>query len=178
MPIITPSTSTTGYGAGTSGVAYKPGTTTIEHVYLDSTLSPTIRLTEGTGGITFLPLPGSGIQLASAGTLGNGESPDIAYYTTDQHWYAVISSTDNSGLIETRILRAIDVNSLVGSWQVLGVINMAVTGFQWNHNPGLAKNADSTLYVDGSGYAYTLFGAGSARPNVNDWEIAQARFIP
>ncbi len=177
-PIVTPSTSTTGYGAGTSGVAYKPGTTTIEQVYLDSTLSTKIRLTEGTSGFSFSPIPGLATQIASSGALGNGESPDIAYYPTDQHWYAAISNTDSSGSIETRILRAVDVNSLLGSWQVIGTLGPAVTGLAWNHNPGLAKNANSTLYVDGSGWAYVFFGAGAARPNVDTWDIAQARFRP
>lgn len=177
-PIITPSTSTTGYGAGTSGAAYLPGTTTIEHVYFDSTLSPTIRLAEGTGGITFSPQPGNATQIAASGALGNGESPDIAYYPTDQHWYAAISNVDSSGNLEVRILRAIDANSLLGSWQVIGTLGSAVTGLPWNHNPGLAKNSDSTLYVDVSGWAYCLFGSGLARPNVGTWDIAQARFRP
>jgi len=180
-PIIVPSTgSTTGYGAGMSGVAYKPGTTVIEHVYLDSTLNPILRLSEGTGGVSFSPLPGTATQLDYAGRNADGQGPDIAYNPVNQHWYAVIKNTDHNGIYdgETRILKAETPNSLLGAWQVLYVINSSTTGWPQNNNPGLAKNSDSTLYVDSSGWAYVFFTVGSERPNTGDWALAQARFWP
>jgi hypothetical protein len=92
----------------------------------------------------------------------------------------VIKDHDPNGIYdgETRILRAVDANSLVGSWQVIGALNSTITGWPQNHNPGLAKNADSTLYIDASGWAYVFFGVGLERPNTSTWEIAQARFQP
>jgi hypothetical protein len=74
-PVITPSSATAGYGAGMSGVAYKPGTSLIEHAYLDSTLVPLLRLTEGTGGLTFSPLPGTATQLDFAGGNNDAQGP-------------------------------------------------------------------------------------------------------
>lgn len=180
-PVITPAAPTPGYGAGMSGVAYKPGTKTIEQVYFDSSATPTVRLAEGTDGSVFAPIPGEATQIAASGALGNGESPDIAFHPGDQRWYAVISNTTEanaSATIETRVLRATAPNTLTGGWEVVGTIGPALTGEAWNHNPGLGKNADSTLYVDAEGWAYCFFGAGAARPEVATWEVAQARFKP
>lgn len=179
-PVITPSAATTGYGAGMSGVAYKPGTSVIEHTYLDATLSPLLRVTEGTGGLAFSPLPGTATQLDFAGRNSGGQGPDIAYYPLDQHWYATIKNSDPQGIYdgEVRILRALDPNTLSGAWQVIGTINSSITGLTQNQNPGLAKNTDSTLYMDASGWAYVFFTVGLPRPDVSTWDIAQARFKP
>lgn len=180
-PIIVPSTGqTTSYGAGMSGAAYRPGTSVIEHVYFDSTLEPMLRLTSGSGGVSFSPLPGEATQLDDAGRFQDGQGADIAFHPSDQRWYAVIKNTDAQFIYdgETRVLRAVLPNTLLGAWQVLYKINSSVTGKAQNNNPGLAKNADSTLYVDANGWSYVFFSYGSERPNVQDWAIAQVRFRP
>ena len=125
--IIKPSSNDpTQYGAGMSGVSYKPGTLIIQHVYFDSTLAPDpIRLTEGTGGIVFSPLPGNLTTIDDYGRFADGQGPDVAYYPTDQRWYAVIKTPDPNGVYdgETRILRAVNPDTLTGPWSVIGIIN-------------------------------------------------------
>lgn len=180
-PVIVPNGATTGYGAGMSGAAFNPVTGKLEHVYLDTTFSPLLRLNETTNGLSFAPSPPSATQLDAAGRLGNdGQGPDIAYNPIDGYWYAAIKCHDQLGVYdgETRVLRAVNPNDLLGAWQVIGVVNLKLTGLPQNHNPGLGKNSDGSLYVDAGGWAYVFFGVGQVRPAVDTWQVAQGRFRP
>lgn len=177
--IILPGGTGTGYGAGMSGVAFNKTTGKLMHAYLDSSVNPLLRLSESGNGINFTPLPGTATQLHAAGRLGNdGQGPDISYNTADRHWYAAIKNHDPQGIYdgETRVLRAINADDLLGSWQVIGIFNSGVTGWTQNHNPGLGKNSDGTLYLDSQGWAYVFFTVGNPRPDVGSWEVAQGRF--
>lgn len=169
------------YGAGMSGVARHPSSGKIMHAYLDTTYNPLLRLNETVNGISFSPSPPWATQLHAAGRLGNdGQGPDIAYNTSDGHWYATIKNHDPQGIYdgETRVLRATNANDLLGSWQVIGILNSSVTGFPQNHNAGLGKLQDGQLFVDSQGWAYVFLTVGQQRPNVGTWQVAQGRFRP
>jgi hypothetical protein len=151
------------------------------HAYLDTSYNPILRLNETTNGLTFTPSPPWETKLHAAGRLGNdGQGPDIAYNSSDQHWYATVKNHDPQGIYdgESRVLRAMNVDDLLGSWEVIGIFNSSVTGKPQNHNPGLGKNSDGSLYTDAQGWAYVFFTVGQERPNVTTWAVAQGRFRP
>lgn len=177
--ILFPAGTGSGYGAGMSGVAFYPPTGQLMHAYLDSSVNPILRLNASSDGISFSPFPPQATQLHAAGRLGNdGQGPDISYNTADRHWYAAIKNHDPAGIYdgETRVLRSTNPDDLLGTWEVLGIFNSSVTGWPQNHNPGLSKNQDGTLYVDSQGWAYVFFSVGNERPDVGTWEVAQGRF--
>lgn len=56
-PIVVRHGTTPGYGAGMSGLSYDPASGKLLHAYLDSTLTPYLRLNESSNGIQWLPCP-------------------------------------------------------------------------------------------------------------------------
>lgn len=167
------------YGAGQSGTGFGPALNTIYHTYFDATNGHRVRLKHSTDGLTFGPTPSIDTFLTNAGRTGtDGREADIAYNPLDNRWYAAITSTDPWGgpLGEVRMLRSSALNSLTASWQLLGIINKNLTGEELHHNPGLAKNEDGTLYIDGSGRAYVFMGSGPDFPDFLEWKVTQARF--
>lgn len=167
------------YGTGMSGVAWDPLTGKLQHAFLDTSYSPILRLRESSDGKVFTPTPPYATQLHAAGRQGNdGQGPDIAFNPFDEHWYAAIKNHDHNGIYdgETRVLRAQNPNSLLGSWDVVGIFNSTVTGQPQNHNPGLGKFPDGELYIDSEGWAYVFFSIGLERPDVDTWQVAQGRF--
>ena len=179
-PVVLRQGNTPGYGAGMSGVAFQPGTGKLLHAYLDSTLVPILRLNETTDGLHFSPVPASATQLAQAGRQGDdGQGPDIAYNPADGHWYAAIKNHDPAGIYdgETRVLRSAHPD-ILGPWEVIGLFNSSNTGWQQNHNPGLGKNGNGSLYIDSLGWGYVFFTVGNPRPDTSTWDIAQGRFRP
>lgn len=180
-PVIVPSGNPAFYGAGMSGVAFHPTTGKLMHAYLDTTYSPILRLNETTNGLSFTPSPPSATQLHAAGRQGDdGQGPDIAYHPGDGHWYAAIKNHDPKGIYdgESRVLRSVNPNDLLGAWQVIGIFNSTVTGKPQNHNPGIGKTANGSLHADAQGWAYVFFAVGQERPAVGTWQIAQGRFRP
>jgi len=179
-PIINPAgMGTGGYGAGMSGVSFGPDGTLMQ-AYLDSNETPDLLLASSTDGSTFSPLPGTATQLEAAGRYGDGQGPDIAYNYANGYWYAVIKNTDAQGIYdgETRVLRALQANTLLAGWQVIGMFNSSNTSWTQNQNPGLGKTSNSGLYIDASGWAYVFFTVGNQRPDVASWAVAQGRFRP
>ena len=60
----------------------------------------------------------------------------------------------------------------------MGIFNSTATGSPQNHNPGLAKNSDGSLYTDAQGWAYAFLTVGLERPDVTTWAVGQGRFRP
>jgi hypothetical protein len=179
QPVVVRYGTTPGYGVGMSGLTYDPVSGKLLHAYLDSTLSPYLRLNQSNDGIHWTPVPGLATQLMAAGRFQDGQGPDIAYNPVDGHWYATIKNTDPAGIYdgETRVLRSAHPDVL-GSWEVIGIFNSSVTGWQQNQNPGLGKNGDGNLFIDAQGWAYVFFTVGNPRPEHSTWEVAQGRFRP
>jgi hypothetical protein len=180
LPVVVPGTNpTTLYGAGMSGAAKDPGSGAILHAYFDATY-PNIRLNSSTDARTISPIPGNITQLASMGRFGDGQGPDIAYHAPSGYWYAAIKCTDQFGQYdgEVRLLKSTQPGTLLGAWTLLGFIDRSVTGTIHNAQPGLGKNLDGSLYVDGSGWAYVFFITGQPAPNITVRAVSQARFLP
>jgi hypothetical protein len=74
------------------------------------------------------------------------------------------------------VLRSSNTNDLLGPWVEVGTFNSAITGNLSNNNPGLGRNSDGMLYIDGQGWAYAFFGTGTH--NSSTWQVAQGRFRP
>ncbi len=181
-PVVSPASgATTDYGAGMSGIALDPLSGQFMHAFLDSTAAPIMRLNQTPDAVTFTPTPTISTQLAAAGRQGNdGQGPDIAFNPVDRHWYATIKCHDPQGIYdgETRVLRSTNPYDLQGGWDLVGTFNSTVTGLPQNHNPGLGKYGDGSLYIDAQGWAYVFFTVGNERPDVGTWQIAQGRFRP
>ena len=181
-PVVSPDPSGNpgAYGAGMSGVAINPAVgKLLFHVYLDTSYSPLLRLNISYDGKNFFPSPPYATQLHAAGRQGiDGQGPDIAFNTSDNHWYATIKNHDQNGIYdgETRVLRATNAFDLLGGWEVIGIFNSTVTGYPQNHNPGLGKLPQGQLYIDGDGWAYVFFSVGLEPPSVTTWKVAQGRF--
>ena len=166
------------YGAGASGAAINPVTSQIVQLYDDTTMTPPTRLKGSMNGISFAPTPPSATQLNVAGR-GGSAAPDVSFHNADRHWYVAIQTYDAQGVWggETRVLRSVNPEDLYGSWELVGTFNRTVTGNTSNNNPGLGRQADTTLYVDAQGWAYTFFGTGSDTDPWG-WDLAQGRFRP
>jgi hypothetical protein len=180
-PVISPSGNPAFYGAGMSGVAFDPVSGLLQHVFLDTSYEPNLRLRESEDGLVFTPTPPHETQLHAAGRLGfDGQGPDIAFNPFDGRWYGTIKNHDHNLIYdgETRVLRSLTQNDLLAAWEVIGVFNSSVTGEPQNHNPGLGKHPDGQLLVDGEGWAYVHFSIGLERPDVHTWRVAQGRFRP
>ena len=118
-PVITTVGDPESYGAGQSGVAFDPITGSIVHAFLDTDYSPLTRLNRTTNGFTFSPTPPLATQMYAAGRSGaDGQAPDIAYNTGDLHWYGAIQTSDPQGIYggETRVIRSVNPNDLLGPW--------------------------------------------------------------
>jgi hypothetical protein len=180
-PVVVPAVNpTTTYGAGMSGAAKDPTSGAVLHAYLDSTTTPNILLSSSMDARTIAPIPGNATQLASMGRYGDGQGPDIAYHSASGYWYAAIKCTDQFGQYdgEVRLLKSSQPGVLTGAWSLLGYIDRTVTGTANNAQPGLGKNLDGSLYVDGSGWAYVFFITGEAAPTITVRAVSQARFRP
>lgn len=180
-PIITPQNGLNGtYGVGGSSAAWGPDPGVIQKVYRDTTVDGNFygrhRLQTSMDGVDFGPDPALVTQLTEAGHGGfSGTEADIAYNPIDGHWYAAISSLGfDPDFFAVRILRSSLPGDLGGSWEVVGDITESLVGSERPNNPGLARNENSTLYVDPMGWAYVFFGTGPQ--NVFLWELAQVRF--
>jgi hypothetical protein len=165
------------YGAGESGTAWFNNE--IYHVYWDTP----------SGGETYLTRTVDGINhtLPIATQIGNygfgisshpNNAADIAYDPLDQLWYAVVNTDDSSGnaLSTVRVLRS-TTQDILGTWEIIATYDRTFTGYPWQHNPTLAKNADTTLYRDTNGWAHVLFEVGTGDFwNHKTWDIASGRF--
>lgn len=164
------------YETGTSAATYDPVTGDPIHIVFDSTVENHSTLRYSTDGINF-SAPGVFTKLRDAGRDLGGQGPDVAYNHHDQYWYAVVKCPNKYNTFdgETRVLRSRRQNNLLDVWRVLKIIDFTDTGNLGNHNPGLGRNADGSLYVDSNGYMYVFFGTGTGHGGYDAVRVGQAR---
>ena len=176
--------STPEYGAGQSSVSWLPGTTTLTHLYNDTTTTTNFwgRVVQRTStdainhsALTFTMLTESGVS-------GNANGPDAAFNPVDRRWYAVLNTNTIPPAnppdpdLGIRLVKSRTENSLLGEWTALSDIDTADTGETTHGNPGVARNETGTLFIDEDGYLYQFFEIGEWRPDVDTWRIAQFRY--
>lgn len=176
-PVVEPPFFDGTYGAGESGAAWFNNE--IYRVYWDTPA----------GGETYLTrtVDGRNHTSPSVTQLGNygfglsshpNNAADIAWDPSHQRWFAVLNTDDDEGnaLSTVRVLRSLSTD-ILGGWEVIATFDRDVTGYPWQHNPTLAKNADTTLYRDSNGWAHTLFTTGTGDFwNHQSWDLASGRF--
>lgn len=180
QPVIYPANSpTTTYGAGQAATYNSNGIAGIRIFYTDKSASqPNKTYTRTTtNGINF------GVPVAISSTNNAGvaltTSNDYAYDYVSRYYYAVIETAPfRSGDRESYQfgLFRMPASNLIagtGTWEALGFINSAKTGYDLNHNPGIVR--DSYGNVTGSlPNISTVFGAGSGGSGTEGtWDIAQ-----
>jgi hypothetical protein len=178
--IVTEQPSDATYGAGASSVAWGPEVGTIQQVFRDTTIDSNHwgrhRLKTSTDGIAFGPTPGQATLLTEQGYFNaTGIEADIAFNPVDSRWYAALATTSFSpDFAAVRLLRSITDN-LDGEWELLGEVGESLTGEMTHNNPALARNANSTLFVDANGWGYMFLGTG---PPIGEqeWWLGQVRF--
>lgn len=178
-PVITPDEKPSGYAAGMSGVVWDPLEKKYVQAVFDSTVGDQIVLKHSIDGIAWGPVPGQSTLLDEAGRNAKGQGPDIAYNPQDHYWYAAVKSYDDKGEYdaEVRVLRSKKMDDLLGNWTLLKIIDSKCTNNRGNHNPGLGKNTDGSLYLDSDGYMYIFFGTGSGWEGDAIMYIGQARLL-
>lgn len=177
QPVLEPPFFDASYGAGESGAAWLNNE--IYHVYWDTPAGGEIYLTRTVDGINHTaPAP---TQIGNYG-FGASSHPnnaaDIAYDPTTQRWYAIVNTDDAQGnaLSTVRVLQS-TTQDILGAWEVIATYDRNFTGYPWQHNPTLAKKADTTLYRDTNGWAHVLFEVGTGDFwNHKSWDIASGRF--
>ena len=119
-------------------------------------------------GVLFQPTPSlhANLSLISPGAFG--QAPTIAFFPPENRWYASINNiagNDHDGML--RIGRGRTGGDLFTDW--LSFLAMANTfqGEEINLLAGLARNANSTLYVDQDGWGYLFFTQGLLETGCN-----------
>lgn len=98
----------------------------------------------------------------------------LAFHNTSsgRRWYVAISA----GIEAVYLLRSRtdgEVQSV--EWDVIGIVDSALTGFASNVGPGFAKSGDGSLYVE-NGWAFIFLGVGPT--NLWNLRMGQVRFQP
>ena len=171
------------YGAGESSAAWGPSPGVLNQVFSDTTYTGVpqqVRLKTSTDGISFSPTPSTSTLISLVGVGPAAAAPEITYFAPDRTWYLSthnLSGGDPSGL--TRFSRSDTPDSLTSTWSSVAALGFddPITGEELQILPSLARNANSTLYVDSDGWAYAFLTVGDQPPNggVLTWRIAQAR---
>jgi len=177
-PVITPDGPHTppAYETGMSGMSWDPVANKYVHAVFDSTVGNLVTRRYSDDGIVWTA-PGINTKINEIGRSNGGQGPDIAYNHHDQHWYAVVKCPDSSAVYdgETRVARSVDKDDLLSDWQLLKIIDKSITGNRGNHNPGLGKNQDGSLYIDDQGYMYVFFGTGTGFEGDATVRVGQTR---
>ncbi len=168
------------YGAGAGTSAWGPESGKIIHLHNDSTAIQDwewrIRYRESSDGMLFLPTLSLDTLMSEASENDVGSSPDIAFNPINHHWYGVIHNIGGGDPLKIRMLRAKTKVDLFSEWETLFGFDGTINGKDLVIVPCLARNDNTSLFVDSDGWGYMFFGTGLNRPAVDTWRIDQLRF--
>lgn len=184
-PVLTPDGGFNGeYGAGASSCFWDRTVDQLHVYFADTTYGfgtlPQIRYKASTDGLLFDPTPSYPTSMVLGFTPENfGGSPDVAFSSATGQTYGVMSRLD-AGENELLVVKTDGGLSDSAEWREIGRIGEELTGQPSSWEPGLARNSDSTLYIDRNGWGYVIFGAGEppfgGGGGAFSWKLYQVRF--
>ena len=182
-PVITPDGGYDGtYGAGASGVAWGPVPGRVYQLFRDSTAgfgNWRIRYKESTDGLNFTPTPSLDTPMSEASASDRGDAPELAFFAPDSHWYAALNTTGGGDPLTCRALRSHAQDDIFSTWATIDGFSGSITGDEVALLPSLARNENSSLYVDPDGYIFIFYTTGNLAqnpPGIYNWKIIQARY--